>query len=261
MSYSWLLLLPILVMIAVGIVYWFEEHMLFSPVYYREEEALHTYPSAFHGIDLGVESDVKLEGMVYEPQEGFWQTVLYFGGKEQDSVGLLVKLSQHYPNTRFVTFNYRSYGKSMGKPSQANLYGDALDIYEYVHAHYGVDGVMGYSLGSSVASYLSSKRQVPWLVLIGAFDSIKALAMHHYKIHFSFLARHPFNTIEYVKNINAPLYLFVSVDDAIVPIDNARNLSENVKNLVVYKEFSGYNHDEILFSDEVVKALKEGLNL
>jgi len=260
MSGAFLLLVPIVLMLIVGILYWFEEKMLFSPVYYREDEMLHTFPSPFRALELAVDADVILEGMLYEPIS-FKQTVLYFGGKEQDSVGLLVKLAQHYPHTRFVTFNYRGYGKSGGKPSQDFLYQDALAIFDYTQTHFGVDGVMGYSLGSSVASYLCSKRESPWLVLIAAFDSIKELALHHYKMHFSFLARHPFNTRFHVQNIKAPLYLFVSLDDVVVPIHNARNLSENVKNLVLYKEFSGYNHDEILFSDEVVTSLKEGLNL
>lgn len=245
----------------VGFIYWFEEKMLFSPVYYRDEDILHRYPSSFKYIELGVESAVHLEGMVYEPKSGFEQTVVYFGGKEQDSVGLLIKLAQYYPQTRFVAFNYRGYGKSMGKPSEEKLYSDALDIYDYVVKTYGVDGVLAYSLGTSVASYLATKREFPWLVLIGAFDSIKELARHHYKVHLSFLARHHFNTLDHVQKISAPLYLFVSVDDVIVPISNARNLRENVKNLQVYKEFSGYNHDEILFCDEVVDALKKGLGL
>ncbi|HFU74265.1 MAG TPA: alpha/beta fold hydrolase, partial [Helicobacteraceae bacterium] len=181
--------------------------------------------------------------------------------KLQDSVGVLPKLAQAYPNTRIITFNYRGYGKSQGKPSQATLYHDALAIYDYVHEHYQVNGVLGYSLGSAVASFLGSKRSLQWLVLIAAFDSIQALSKYHYKMHLSVLARHPFETYKHVQSITTPLYLFASKDDNIVPIYNARRLRNNVKNLRVYKEFSGYNHDEILLSDAVVCALKEELEL
>ena len=80
--------------------------------------------------------------------------------------------------------NYRGYGHSEGRPSEARLFADAVRLYDWAAGQAGVDARrsvgMGRSLGSGVAIYLATQRTLAGLVLVTPFDSITAVAQRHY---------------------------------------------------------------------------------
>jgi pimeloyl-ACP methyl ester carboxylesterase len=237
--------------------YLLQQKVIFSPQHYTSRQLFAEYPQNYHPVELMVVQRYRLEGIVYEPENETLCTVLYFGGKEQDSANLVGKFSQYYPDVRFISFNYRGYGTSEGKPTEKGLHADALCVYDWAHARYGEVGLAGYSLGSNVAAYVASRRSTPWVVLVAAFDSVIALAKSKFALLPKWLVRYKFDTLGYVKNIESPLYLYAASEDTVVPIAHTRLLKANVLNLAEYKEFSGYNHGELLFSDEVTSELKK----
>ncbi|MDQ7068635.1 MAG: hypothetical protein Q9M40_12030 [Sulfurimonas sp.] len=102
-----------------------------------------------------------------------------------------------------MLFNYRSYGKSKGKINEKNIHSDALKIAELVEKNYGSFYLLGYSLGSSVAAYVSSHHKVKALFLVGAFDSIASLAKSKFvdrgkfpNVNLSSIFRYKFRTGE-----------------------------------------------------------------
>jgi pimeloyl-ACP methyl ester carboxylesterase len=239
------------------LVYLLQHKVIFSPQHYTSRQLFAEYPQRYHPVELMAAQRYRLEGIVYEPENKALCTVLYFGGKEQDSANLIGKFSQHYPDVRFISFNYRGYGTSEGKPTEKSLHADALSAYDWTHARYGEVGLVGYSLGSNIAAYVASRRSTPWIVLVAAFDSVVSLAKSKFALLPKWLVRYKFDTLGYFKNIDSPLYLYAAADDNVVPIAHSRLLKSNVLNLAEYKEFGGYNHDELLFSDEVTSELKK----
>jgi len=73
---------------------------VFAPVYYEKRDAFHLYPERFEPLQIVRDQNVVLEGIVYAPQSPAC-TVLYFGGKEQDSVALVGKLSVSLPGASY----------------------------------------------------------------------------------------------------------------------------------------------------------------
>jgi len=171
------------------------------------------------------------------------------------------KLSQCYPKSRIITFNYRGYGKSGGVANEKNILQDGLKIAQLVQKNYGDFYLLGYSLGSSVSAFVASKHKVSALFLIGAFDSIAGLLRQKYtKISYlAKLLRYKFKTIEYMEHVSTKTYLFVSRDDGIIPLQNARNLKKHIKNLVYYEEFDGLSHTELFWEPSVIKKINEAM--
>ena len=232
--------------------YEWQYFMVFSPVYYREE------PLCAQCTLLSVQTDdgVELEGVVYEPKQ-CKNTMLVFVGRSHDAVALINRFAHLYPHTRIITFNYRSYGKSGGVASEKNFLKDGVHIAELVKKNYGDFYLLGFSIGSSVAAYVASKMPVKGVFLIGAFDSITALAKRKFAILPSSVLRYKFSTEDFVHNVDAPTYLFVSKADEIAYIENARALKEKIKNLVCYMELEGLSHKELLWDKRVVDKIKE----
>jgi len=222
--------------------------LVFAPVHYDKRDAFHEHPERFKPLVLVRSENVALEGIVYTPERPSC-TMLYFGGKEQDSVALVGRLSERFPSWRIVAFNYRGYGLSQGKPTEKALLEDAVFIADYVKERYGEIVIMGYSLGSSIAAFVASRTPVSKLVLVAPFYDVPSLVREKVPMLPGWLVRCRFETARYLGGVTAPVYIFASTADTLVPIKQSRALREKANLLAEYKEYSGYNHAEILGSD------------
>jgi len=219
---------------------------LFHPRIYRQE----AFDERFRFLSVTTEDGVKLEGCIFEP-ESYRTTILYFGGRGQDSVGLLPKLSQCYGDFRIVTFNYRGYGKSEGTPDETHLLHDALLIYEKVQKNFGEADIVGYSLGCSIASYVASEKSVKKLFLIAPFASLETLVKDVYGFALPFL-RYCFDTCAYLKKAKCEVHIFLSRDDTVVPYENSKKLHACAHTIVELDELS---HVEMLCDERVVEYI------
>ncbi|MEE8588430.1 MAG: alpha/beta fold hydrolase [Sulfurimonadaceae bacterium] len=253
--------LVLLFVIPSVLVYLLQHKIIFTPYHHKRRGLFREYPDLYRPLELQVEKGIYLEGVVYEPEQSAEKSMLYFGGREQDSVTLIAKFSIHYPDVRIIAFNYRGYGTSDGQPSEAAYHGDALKVYDYVSEHYGVPMLLGYSLGSNIAVHIAVRRQPAELILVAAFESVQALS-HAKKIPVPRLVvKHRFETIREIDKVKVPFSMYVSKDDGFVPIKQPRKLKAKAKEalLIDYKEYEGYNHAQLLFSDEVCQEIEKVL--
>jgi len=239
-------------MVLVIAFYQMQYYMFFTPTFYRSSEL----DERFEILSVKTDDGVELEGVVYEPVNPT-KTMIFFAGRSYDAVGVIEKLALAYPNIRIITFNYRSYGRSAGKINEQNIFSDSLLITQIIKKNYGDVYLAGFSLGSSIASYVASKEKVLAVFLIGAFDSVANITREKYGLGLSWILRYKFDNIEFVKNIDADTYLYVSKADEVTYIQNARKLKKNVKNLVYYKEFENLIHKELLCNEIIVKEINE----
>ncbi len=250
-------------LVLVIVFYQWQYFMIFSPTYSRSSTAL---SDKFEILSVHTDDGIELEGVIFEP-ENFSSTLLFFPGRSHDAVGLIEQLSQTYSNSRIITFNYRSYGKSGGVASEKNLFKDALHVANLVQKNYGDFYILGYSLGSSITTYVASRVKTLDVFLVGSFDSIASVAKEKFVTRGSFpmidlskVFRYKFNNKLHVQSIEANTYLFVSVDDETTYVQNSRNLKAHIKNLVYYEELKGPTHKELLWDINVTRKINEVLH-
>lgn len=79
-----------------------------------------------------------------------------------------------------LAVDYRGFGRSQGRPSEAGLYRDAEAAYDYLVKTRGVAPerlvVLGQSLGTAVAAELATRRPVAGLILEAGFSSARRVA-------------------------------------------------------------------------------------
>jgi len=237
--------------------YHLQYFMIFSPTYYRDGEL----DDEFEILSITTDDGIELEGVAYEPR-GLYRklptiesTLLFFPGRTHDVVGLIKKLSQSYPHVRIITFNYRSYGRSDGRINEKNILSDGVKVAEIVKKNYGDFYILGYSIGSSVASYAASRVGCKGVFLVAPFDSIALLLKEKYGFYIPWMLRYKFDKTKLVKKIDAETYIFASKNDETTYIQNARNLKQHVKNLTMYKELDNLTHKELLWDEEIVDTI------
>ncbi len=229
--------------------YQVQHFMIFIPKYYREDGIC---PLCQY-LSIVTPENIELEGVVYEPKDPK-ATLLFFGGRSDDSVALINKLSQNYPTYRVVTFNYRSFGKSAGSASEKNILQDGVYIAHIIEKNYGAFHLLGFSLGSSVATYIAAHHKVQNLFLVGAFSSIEDLIKQKYKLP-RVCIRYRFNTKKYIQNVSAPVVFFGSHADTITPVDGLQELYAMSKNPKGYYIFDTPSHKELLCYSKIVTQI------
>lgn len=264
---SWLVFLGVVLLLYAFIMFFFflfQNRLIFSPTYYRDDEKFTALQEYLTPLTLATEDEVLLEGIMYEPQNSSKKIILYFGGVQQDSVALVEKFASHYPNMPFVTYNYRGYGKSEGKPSQAKLFEDAMRIYDELIICYQYKPediiLMGYSLGTGVASFLGSQRQVSEIILMAPYDSVYEVMKKRYPfsgIHW--ILKQKFPSVDFVPHIDVPVHVYAASEDSVVNIKHAKMLKNHINNLAGFYEYGNVGHNDILFSPDVVEHIKEVL--
>lgn len=179
-------------------------------------------PGLAEYLDCG---DVRLKIWVVNP--GQPSALVYFGGNAEDVAYNAPDLSRVAPGHTLYLVNYRGYGGSTGKPSQEGLFADALCVFDMAAKRHDRVDVLGRSLGSGVAVYLASERQVGRLLLATPHDSAVAIGQRLYPVYpVRLLLRDPYPSVEYAPRVTAPTLLLIAEQDRIIPPEHSHRLAE-----------------------------------
>lgn len=146
--------------------------------------------------------------------------LIYFGGNAEEVSNLLWDIDQ-FKNWSLLLVNYRGYGLSEGSPSEKNLFNDAVLLYDEFSQKTEIDNnkivAIGRSLGTGVAVYLASQRNLTGIILVSPYDSIRSLAQEVYPfVPISLLLKHHFDSLARAPLINIPMLALIAQEDKII---------------------------------------------
>lgn len=145
------------------------------------------------------------------------QALIYFGGNAEDVSGNVESFAVAFPGHSLFLVNYRGYGGSTGKPSEAGLNADALAVFDHVQQAHREIAVMGRSLGSGVAVALATKRPVHRLVLLTPFDSLVNVARDHMAwLPVGLLLKDRYDSAGLARGVEAPVLIVIAAEDEII---------------------------------------------
>ena len=154
------------------------------------------------------------------------RALLYFGGNAEDVAGTIGAFQNEFPRHSLYLVNYRGYGGSTGRPSEAGLHADALAVYDHVHREHADISLMGRSLGSGVAVQLASERPVGRLVLVTAYDSLVNVAREYFRwLPVGLLLRDRYDSASRARGISAPVLIVIAGQDEIIPRSRSEALA------------------------------------
>ena len=230
-------LLAIGYLLLVALIYFWQRSLLFYPVPARE--GIQQEPISFQN------RDISLHGWILN--KGQAKAMIYFGGNSEDITNNIDLFKELFKNFTVYLIDYRGYGNSEGEPTEQGLFSDAIAIYDQINALHPSINLMGRSLGSGVAVYLASKREIEQLFLLTPYDSIAELAQTHYPyLPARYLARDRFDSITYAKNIKVPVLIIAAELDRVVPYKHAEKLRDQFTGTQVsYHLIAGARHNDV----------------
>jgi uncharacterized protein len=184
--------------------------------------------------------------------------VIYFGGNAEDVSYSLPTLAGAFPDRSLYAMNYRGYGGSTGKPSEAALITDALVLFDRVHTDHPKVIVIGRSLGSGVAIHLASERPVERLVLITPYDSLLNVAATQFGfLPLRWLMLDKFESWRYAAKVTAPTRLITAQNDEVIPAASSAVLYKHFpESLATLTVIPGVGHNTISESPDYIPLLR-----
>jgi pimeloyl-ACP methyl ester carboxylesterase len=195
------------------------------------------------------------------------ETIIYYGGNAQLSAVFFMNQNElkwrDYQGFNFVMVDYPGYGLSSGIPNENDINKMSLSVYDYVSKMKYVDSskivVMGFSLGTGVASYVGSQRNVYKLILVSPYTSLIDVFNARFPVFygpFELLIKSKFKTIERIENIDSDVLIIYSLNDEVLPYRFSKQVvdkGKNIESLVLEEE----SHNNILNNESVFIKISE----
>jgi hypothetical protein len=147
-----------------------------------------------------------------------------------------------------LIFDYRGYGRSEGKPTEAGVLADARAARRWLAEREGIAEtdvvVMGESIGGAVAVDLAACDGARALVLESTFNNLPAVAAYHHPwLPVRWAMRTRLDSANKIKDYHGPLLQSHGDVDTIVPLRFGQRLfdaANEPKELLLYH---GHNHN------------------
>ncbi len=162
-----------------------------------------------------------------------------------------------------IMIDYRGFGKSTGKRSEAGIKEDLQFIYDemkkQVDEKYII--VYGRSLGSGFAAKLASTNNPRMLILESPYYSLKRVTKRYVPfLPLSLILRFPIPTYKWLKYVKCPIKIIHGTNDKLIPYKTAVKLSRiNPENTRLYS-IIGAGHNNLYTKEEYHRMLDEILN-
>lgn len=145
--------------------------------------------------------------------------------------------------------DYRGYGKTEGQPeSDKQMLEDANKAYQYLKKNYNEKNIyiIGYSLGTGMASYIAKENNPAHLILIAPFTSLTDIKNKYLWMFPNFLLKYKLSNRAHLKNSKTPTTIIHGTNDHVVDYRFSEELKQLYPQVDLHTQ-EGIGHREIIF--------------
>lgn len=208
-----------------------------------------------------------------KPKQEKSPLIIMYGGNAQNSSNTCNWFYEDkifetvFKDYNFLIVDYPSYGLSTGYLSEKTMFDTAIKAYEYAEKQEYVDKdkivVLGFSIGTGVANYVTSEKNPYGLILVAPYD--RALSLYNNAINIfhgpmKLLTRYKFDSISYAEKIKTNPLVITSKDDEVISYKLSENLSTYYNNNPEYMCIEGALHNDYFLRQEVLDKISEYLD-
>jgi len=213
---------------------------------------------AYEDVHITASDRVGLHGW-YVPARQERDVLLFFHGNAGNISHRLDSLRIfHDLGLSILIIDYRGYGRSQGKVSEAGTYRDAEAAWQYLAQVRQVTPdriiLFGRSLGGAVAAHLAASHPPAGLILESVFTSVPDMAADLYPfLPVRLLSRFHYNTLSSLKKVHCPVLVVHSPDDDIIPFAHGQKLFAAAKSRKSFLEIRGDHNEGFLASGNLYR--------
>jgi pimeloyl-ACP methyl ester carboxylesterase len=212
-------------LLAVALLWWFQERMVFPAGGGTLGQPLPGSPFSAHVT--GTADGLRLRFWATAPNPGM-PVILYLHGNGGHA-GHREQALRPFAAAGYgvVLAEYRGYGGNPGQPTEQGLLADARAQTDWATARWSSAPLViwGESVGTGVAVALASERQVAGVALDSPFTSAREIAAGAFPwAPVALLMRHPFESLRHLPKVKAPVFVLHGERDGVVPVEHGRKM-------------------------------------
>lgn len=235
-----------------AIVYLVQEKFIFKPEKLKQDFR-YQYDVPFTELFFDIEPGVRINGLHFtvDKPSGL---ILYFHGNSRSIKGW-AKYAKDFYRYKYdvVLVDYRGFGKSTGKRTEADMLSDMQFVYQTLAAKYGEAHliVYGRSLGSGFATKLASDNKPRYLILDAPYYSFKKVVERFLPVlPMRYLLRFQLRTDIWIKKVTCHTYILHGTSDWLIPISNSEMLQKlNPKRITLIRIIGGGHNNLPSFNE------------
>ena len=247
---------------AVGYLYFSQDKLIF-PV--RPSDTENAADENFEKVLIKTPDGETVFGL-HHPSEPGEATIIVFHGNASSAVRQKRRGARLIKDGFGVLLaGYRGYPGSSGKPSETGLFIDAKASYDFIQSEREQPiALYGHSLGTGVATYLATQRDVFAMVLEAPFNSVAAVAADRYSwVPVLALIKHDFQSDEHIQKVKAPILIMHGDRDDTVPLEYGKRLYAKAPEGTKFVVIEGLGHSGFWrfgSEDRAIKFIKNALS-
>jgi len=208
------------------------EKLIFRPVKLNTDHPFQ-FPLEYEEINFYPQPQITINALHFKVKnpKGI---ILYFHGNK-DNLARWGTIASEFSKYQYdvIAFDYRGYGKSTGKPTEENLFNDALFCYHQIMERITPENVIlfGRSLGTGIASWLAAQVNPSKLILETPYydmhDLVNKFIPSYFLKNIFYLK---FSSYSYLKHSRFPILILHGTKDTVVPYKSGQKLFESIQN-------------------------------
>lgn len=158
--------------------------------------------------------------------------IIMFHGNAEDIFGArnMAEAICQKVHMNIIVVEYPGYSLYLKEPNSDEVLDDTIIIYDFIKEKFNLSDknifIIGRSIGTSPAIYLSSQRKPNALITISAFTSIKAVADNLVGF-LKIFVKERLVSIDYIKKVTCPVLLIHGQKDPLIPFKETIALKDS----------------------------------
>lgn len=207
--------------------YFLQEKLIFYPEKLPEDYRFR-FPSAHEEIQFTMQDGVHLHGVLFKADSS--RGLIFYLHGNAGSVAGWGAAADFYTAAGYDVFmlDYRGYGKSEGKiGGQQLFYDDVQAVFDSLATRYAAKEtiILGYSIGTGVATWLAAHNDARMLILQAPYYSLTEMMHHYYPLLPTFVLKYKFESYRFLPKCKMPVTIFHGDADEVIYYGSSQKLS------------------------------------
>lgn len=245
-----------------GALYFIQEKFIFFPQV-LESNYQFDFEQDFEEFNLETTDGHLLSGLLFKADST--KGLIFYLHGNAGSLSSWGNIAKTYTDLNYDLFliDYRGFGESEGSiNSEEQMFEDNQIAYDALKRSYDEAAItiLGYSIGTGLASKLASENKPKRLILQAPYYSLTDMMRERFPFAPAFLLKYKFATHEYLKKCNMPISIFHGNRDKVIDFKHSIKLKEKFKNKLELIELHGQGHNGMSNNQDYQISLKKILS-
>jgi alpha-beta hydrolase superfamily lysophospholipase len=252
------LILIFLYIIICGVLYFFQERLIFFPEKLSKDFTFR-FDQGFEELKIKTADNFMLNGLLFRSNNP--RGLIFYLHGNAGSLRLWGEVAQTYTDLNYDIFilDYRGFGKSEGEiNSQEQVYQDVQIVYDKLKSLYDENKiiVLGYSIGTVLATKVASTNNPKLLILQAPFYSLTDMMKHAYPFIPAFLLKYKFETNKFIKECKMPIVIFHGNQDEVIYYNSSVKLKDHLKESDAFITLDRQGHNGMTANPDYLTAIE-----